>query len=166
LLREWRISINVSKSTVMLSTRRLIQKPRPVLLFGDPILWVDTARYLGMTHDKWLTWSSHIDQVRKTAAQRLEVLGSLLNRKSGLSITNGVLFYRRLIHPMIDYACTIWGSAAHSHVRKLRVLQSKCLCIVTGAPWYVNNRQIDEDLGVLFFADHIRTLREFRLRVG
>jgi retron-type reverse transcriptase len=37
-LKEWRIGINVSKSTAMLFTRRRIQKPRPVQLFGEPIL--------------------------------------------------------------------------------------------------------------------------------
>jgi len=40
------------------------------------------------------------------------------------------------------------------------VLQSKYLRLATGAPWYVSNRQIHEDLGVPLFADHIRTLTE------
>ena len=39
-------------------------------------------------------------------------------------------------------------------------MQSKCLPLATGAPWYVRNRQIHEDLGVLLFADHIRALTE------
>ena len=38
------------------------------------------------------------------------------------------------------------------------MLQSKCLGLATGAHWYVSNRQIHEDLGVPFFADHIRAL--------
>ena len=38
------------------------------------------------------------------------------------------------------------------------MLQSKCLRLVTGDPWYLSNRQIHEDLGVPFFADHIRAL--------
>jgi len=38
------------------------------------------------------------------------------------------------------------------------VLQPKCLCVATGAPWYVSNRQIHKDLGVPLFADHIRAL--------
>jgi len=38
------------------------------------------------------------------------------------------------------------------------VLQSKCLRLATGAPWYVRNRQIHEDLGVPLFADRIRAL--------
>ena len=31
----------------------------------QPIYWVDTARYLGVTLDKRFIWSTHIDQVRK-----------------------------------------------------------------------------------------------------
>ena len=38
------------------------------------------------------------------------------------------------------------------------MLQSKSLRLATGAPWYVNNRQIHEDLGVPPFAYHIRAL--------
>jgi len=59
---------------------------------------------------------------------------------------------------MIDYACPAWRSAARSHGRRLQVLLSKCLRLVTDAPWYVSNRQIREDLGVPLFADHIRAL--------
>jgi hypothetical protein len=157
-LRKWRIAINVPKSMAMLFTRRRIQTSRPFALFGEPIVWADTASYLGVTLDKRLTWSIHIDQVRKKASQRLGVLGPLLNRRSGLSIRNGVLLFRHLIRTMMDYACPVWRSAARCHVRKLQVLQSKCLHIATGAPWYIGNRQIHEDLGVPFFADHIRAL--------
>jgi hypothetical protein len=137
-LRDWRIAINVSKSTAVLfaKTTRCIQRPRPVQLFGEPIQWVDTARYLGVTLDTRLTWSAHVNQVGRKAAQRLGVLGPLLNRRSGLSIKNGVLLYKQLIRPIMDYACPIWRSAAHTHVRKLQVLQSKCLPIATNAPWY------------------------------
>jgi len=86
------------------------------------------------------------------------MLCPLLNRKSDLSVRNGVLLYKQLIHPMMDYACHAWRSAVRSHVRRLQVLQSKCLRLATGAPWYVSNRQIHEDLGVPLFANHIRAL--------
>jgi hypothetical protein len=44
-LRDRRISINVSKSTAMLFTRR-IQRPRPVHFLGEPVAWIETARCL------------------------------------------------------------------------------------------------------------------------
>ena len=66
-LSKWRIAINVSMSSVMLfaKTGRRIPKPRAVQFFGEPIQWVDDARYLGATLDKGLNWSKYIDQVRK-----------------------------------------------------------------------------------------------------
>jgi hypothetical protein len=60
----------------------------------------------------------------------------------------------------MDYACTIWRSAPCSHVWKLQVLQSKCLCIAANAPWCISNRQIHEDLGIPFLIDHIRASTE------
>jgi len=86
--------------------------------------------------------------------------GSLLNSKSVLSVRNGILLCKQLIRPMMDYACPAWRSASRSHVRKLEVLQSKCLRLATSAPWYVSNRQIHEDLGVPLYADHIRAQTE------
>jgi hypothetical protein len=52
-LRDWSIAINVSKSTAVLFVKaaRRIQKPREVQFLGEPIQWVETARYLGVTLD-------------------------------------------------------------------------------------------------------------------
>jgi hypothetical protein len=47
-LTEWRIAFNVSKSTAIIfasAGQRFIQR-RPVTLYGEPIEWVDTTRYL------------------------------------------------------------------------------------------------------------------------
>jgi hypothetical protein len=154
---DWRIAINVSKSTAILFVKaaRRIQKSRPSAVSRRANT---VGRNSTVTLDTHLTWSAHVNQVGKKVAQRLGVLGSLLNRRSGLFIRNGILFYKKLIRPMMDYTCPIWRSAARSHVWKLQVLQSKCLRIATNAPWYVSNRQIHEDLGNPFFADHIRAL--------
>jgi len=135
-LSEWRIAINVTKSTAIIFARagRRFIRPRPVTLFGEPIQWVETTRYLGVTLDKGLTWSPYIDQVRKKTAQRVGMLGHLLNRKSDLSVGNGVLLYKQLIRPMMDYTCPAWRSAARNHVRTLQALKSKCLRLATGAP--------------------------------
>jgi hypothetical protein len=90
---DWRIAINVSKSTAVLfaKTTRCVQRPRPPQLFGESVQWVETAQYLGVTLYTRLTWSVHVNRVWKKAAQRLGVLIPLLNRNSGLSIRNSVL---------------------------------------------------------------------------
>jgi hypothetical protein len=97
--RDWRIDINVSKDTAVLfaKTTRRVQRSRPPQLFGEQIQWVEGARCLGITLDTRLTWSVP-------------------------SIINGVPLYRQLICPMMDYACPIWRSAAHTHTNKPQVL--------------------------------------------
>jgi hypothetical protein len=88
----------------------------------------------------------------------LGMLGPLLNREIDLSVRTVFLLYKQLIRPKMDYACPAWRSAARSHIRRMQVLQSKCLRSATGAPCYVSKKQIHEDLGVRLFADHIRAL--------
>jgi hypothetical protein len=52
------------------------------------------------------------------------------------------------------------GSAAHSHIKKLQVLLSKCFHIPSNAPWYIGNKQIHDNSRVPYFSDHIRHLIE------
>jgi hypothetical protein len=95
LLRKW-IALNFSKNTAMLFIKngRRIPKPRVVQLFGKPINWADTARYLGVTFNKRLTWSLHIDYVKKNTGQRLGVFSPFLSMSSSPSVRNGVLLYK------------------------------------------------------------------------
>ena len=43
------------------------------------------------------------------------MLGPILKRKSDLSIRNGIVPYKHLIRPMMDYACHAWWSTAGSN---------------------------------------------------
>jgi hypothetical protein len=71
-----------------------------------------------VTLDSQLTWTTQVNRVWRTAAQRLGVLSfpSPLFRISDLSIRNGVLFYKQLTRPVIDHEYPIWSSAAPSHM--------------------------------------------------
>jgi hypothetical protein len=66
-------------------TTRHVQNHQPVHVFGKQIQWVDRARYLGLTVDKQLMWSSHINQVGKWAARRLSMLAPFLMEADCLS---------------------------------------------------------------------------------
>ena len=89
----------MSKSTAKIFARagRHFIHPRPVTLFGEPIEWFDTTRYLGVNLDRRLTLSPRIDQIRKRTAQMMGMQCPLLNKKSDLSIRKGVLLYKQLI---------------------------------------------------------------------
>ena len=75
----------------MLFTRRRIQTPRPVALFGEPIVWVDTARYLPATtrFTTSATIPEHIKQQYRAhiACDVSTCLHSLLNRLPDTAFT-------------------------------------------------------------------------------
>jgi len=100
--------------------------------------FVDKTRYLEVTLDTRLTLSLRTLQVRKRTTQRMGVLGPLVNRKSDLSVGNGVLLNKQLIRLMIDYACPAWRPASRTDVRRVQVLQYKCLRLTTDTPWNIN----------------------------
>jgi hypothetical protein len=52
-LSIWRIAINVSKSIAIIFARagRHFVQPQPVTLFEEPVEWVETTHYLGVTVD-------------------------------------------------------------------------------------------------------------------
>ena len=103
-MTEWRIAINVSKSNTMLFAKAgwRISKPRPVQFLGEPIQWVDTARYFGVILDSRMTWSPHIVQVRKKAAQRLGLFGSLLHSNGQIHENLGVPFFAEHIRALTE----------------------------------------------------------------
>ena len=124
-------------------TSRHIPKPKPVQLFIEPFTCIDTIHYLGALPVKLLTRSTDIDRMRKWLR---DLEWCVITQRGMFFIGNRVLLYKQLICPVMDYVCPNWRSAACNHIRKLQVLQSKCLCIATSALWYDGNGHIHEDL--------------------
>jgi hypothetical protein len=91
------------------NTTRRIQRPRPVQLFGEPIQWAETAWYLAITLDTWLTWSVNINQVGRKAFERLGVLGPLLNKsvhqKQCVALQAAHLSHDGLCMPDLEACC-------------------------------------------------------------
>ena len=108
-LRKWRIANNASKSSAMLLAKagRRIPKPRTVQLFREPIQWVDTTSYFGVTLDTAHLAGSYRSGEEESSKETHRVLRPLLNRRSGLFIRNGVLLYKQLMRPMMDYVCPV-----------------------------------------------------------
>jgi hypothetical protein len=117
--------------------------------------WIEIARDLGVTLDTLLTWSAHINQVGRRAADRSGMRGLLLNRSDCPYKQYAAI---QAAHPFCD-GLRMSDLAVLDHTQKC-CNPSKCLRVATNATWYVSSRQIQEDLGIMFFADDIRALIE------
>jgi hypothetical protein len=121
--------------------------------------------FFGVTLDTRLTWSSHMDQVRKTAVQRLGCC-DLLNRISGFSFRNDVLLYDQPISLMIDYMCPVLRFPASFHVVQMQVRQSKCLRIANNALCTFVTIKYTRIWESLFYRPHQISNLEIRFKVS
>ncbi|GFT51065.1 hypothetical protein TNCV_4490431 [Trichonephila clavipes] len=55
----------------------------PVTIFGQPVPWVNVAKYLGLFLDAKLTFAYHIEQTRKKAIAVHAMLKKLISRRRG-----------------------------------------------------------------------------------
>ncbi|GFW50361.1 probable RNA-directed DNA polymerase from transposon X-element [Trichonephila clavipes] len=159
-LNDWKIKVNASKSACLMFTRRS-QLPvglTPVTIFGQPVSWVNVARYLGLFLDAKLTFAYHIEQTRKKALAVHAMLKRLISRRSNLAIRHKVLLYKSIIRPVMCYGSQIFGSAGMCHLKKLHTLTNSFLRQIVNAPWFIRNEIIYRDLKIKPFLPHIKDL--------
>jgi hypothetical protein len=80
----------------------------------------------------------------------------LIGKRSQLSLENKVLLYKAILKPIWTYGIELWGCAKPTNTKILQTYQSKTLRGITGAPWYVSNKTIHEDLNIPVFTDEIK----------
>ena len=132
-LREWRMAINVKKSSTMLFAKagRRIAK-LPTLRGANP-----TGRYCPLSRgDPWYTvhlvdshWSGEKEsgtETKNAGTFPKQEKRSLHQERCSAAQAARLSF--------LHYACPIWWPATRSHIRKLLVLQSRCLRIAASAP--------------------------------
>ena len=85
----------------------------PVFLGDSCIKWVTKARMLGLTVDNKLTWDAHLMDVKKSFANKLDLLkGSGFLPKSVLHD-----FYFKVILPSVKYGLVLWAACCNSNLR-------------------------------------------------
>lgn len=94
----------------------------------------DTVKYLGIFIDKKLTFRKHIESSADKALKCFRSFYPLLNKKSKLSTDNKIIIFKSVIRPIMLYGCCVWGNAAHSHIKKLQVLQNRILKTIFKLP--------------------------------
>nr|CAH7757711.1 unnamed protein product [Callosobruchus chinensis] len=153
---RWLIKINHSKTQAIYCTKKRRGVPLEVSVNGSRIPWETSAKYLGITLDKGMTWQKHTEALKTKFEITFRQLYPMLCRSSKLSLGNKIQLYKMIIRPAITYACAAWCFLAKTHMRSLQVLQSRTLRIITNAPWYVSNDTLHRDLDIPYLRDYIK----------
>jgi len=126
------------------------------LLHTNPIPVTSEVKYLGLHHDRRLTWRMHIQTKRKRLDHKLRAMSWLLVHRSQPSLSNKILLYKCVLKPVWTYGIQLWGCAKPSHTQILQRIQSKLLRTLAKPPWFVSNLQLHTDFGISFVKAEIR----------
>ena len=108
--------------------------PHPRLtLYGSPLQYTSTFKFLGLTWDPKLTWKPHIATLCHSCQKPLNLLKSLTSLRWGADQRTLLLLYHLLIRSKLDYGALIYSAAAPSTLQPLLSLQNAALRFISGA---------------------------------
>lgn len=99
---------------------------------GALIETVDTHRYLGVTLDRSLSFSSHIKELKIRTNERLNMLKVISGTKQGGHPQTLINVHKALIRSTLEYGSTVYYNAAATNKHKLEVLNNHSLRKATG----------------------------------
>ena len=125
----WLVDFNPSKTKAMTITNRKV--PHPPLRFANKALEeVKVHKHLGVTFSHNLSWSTHVDNLYKTASKSLNILHKLMHKLDRKTLET---IYLTFIRPKLEYASPVWSDLSIQDKTKLENCQIKAAQIVTGA---------------------------------
>jgi hypothetical protein len=135
---SWKIKLNASKTESILftkSSKMNKMKDQNRISFNNELDWKNSVKYLGVTLDSKLTFKANIAENHLKARKAMASVYCLLKKTSTLSLHCKLTLYRSYIRPIMIYACPVFANCADCHMRRLQVLQNKCLRMVRNAPY-------------------------------
>jgi hypothetical protein len=97
MAKKWRMKANETKSAQVTFT---LKKDTCVQLNNNHLPQTDAVKYLGVHHDRKLTWRNHISSKRKQLDLKLRNMYWIIGRKSQLSLANKLLVYKAILKPI------------------------------------------------------------------
>ena len=136
---SWKIKLNTAKTESMLFTKSSkmskIKESHKISIKDKKLDWKESVKYLGVTLDSKLTFKTNIAENHLKARKAMASIYCLLKKTSTLNLSCKLTLYRSYIRPIMTYACPVFSNCADCHMRRLQVLQNKCLRMVLNAPF-------------------------------
>jgi len=153
-VNRWQIKINETKTIHVTFTLRNFGCLSA--MFNNKVIpSSNEVKYLGLTFDKRLIWSTRLKLKHKSVNSRLHLLRLFL--KSKLSLMNTLTIHKSIIRPAWLYDIQLRGSVKPSNTKTLQSFQSIWLRVIISAPWYVKNKNQHKDLPLPTLNDLAKT---------
>ena len=117
---------------VTFSRQHTIHQPR-LTLYGKPIQYKHKCKFLGVTFDTRLTFLPHIEELKTSCTERLNILRVISHKTWGADRKMLLRLHEALILSKLDYGSQVYGSASPTYLKKLDSIHNTGLRLATGA---------------------------------
>ncbi|KAF0304774.1 putative RNA-directed DNA polymerase from transposon BS [Amphibalanus amphitrite] len=152
-LDKWKVEASPSKcvfTTFSLHAKEVNGKVVPTMTFkGDQLAHEKNPTFLGLTLDSQLTFTNHIEEVKKRMAQRRCCLTALAGRSYGCDQATLRAAYIAYIRSVADYGAALYSTHAAPSVRaRIEAEQHKCARVITGCIRLTNSETLITEAGL------------------
>ena len=155
-LRLNKLSLNVKKTELIFfhSPFKKVNYDKIFIKFNDLRLQpVDFVKYLGMFIDKFLNWNHHILELCKKLSRANEIISKL---RCNNPLSTCIQVYYVLFYSHMSYGCNVWGLSSQDNIKRVEVLQKKCVRIMTFSEPNSHTDNIFNDLNLLKVRDVLK----------
>jgi ribonuclease HI len=158
---RWKLEISTEKTEAMLFTNASAEAGRrPSLeLLNTELVYNPNPKFLGVTYDRTLTFSAHIEKIKCKMKSRTKVLQALRGRDWGCNKEDMRGLYVSYVRAAADYCAAAWApSASATQMEKIEVAQNAALRVITGCTKTTPLDGLRIEAGVAPYADRAKEL--------
>ena len=117
----------------------------PVIFDTHKLDLVNTHKHLGITLNKNLTWSDHIDNIFTSANKKVALLSKLKNLIDRRTLHT---MYTSFIRPSLEYGSIIWNNCSEIDSDRPESIQRRAARIITGGIIRTPSALLYEEVGL------------------
>ena len=121
------------------------------------------ATYLGVVFDTRLTWERHINNIRKRAYGRLNLLRAMASLSKKHNPTLLYQIYNSTIRSIFEYSAVCIISSANTHLQRLQIIQNEALRIILKLPAYIPIATMNDAANQKNVKEHLCTVAKDRI---
>lgn len=147
-LQTNRLSLNISKTHYMVfkGRKRVVPENISLTINDEHISEVQSTKFLGVQIDSQLSWSDHIEYIKKKISKGI---GIIKKARNFLNIDTLKILYYSFIYPYITYCIEVWGKACDIYLNQIDMLQKRCVRILSGSSFLEHTMPLFQHLKIL-----------------
>ena len=151
-----KLSLNTDKTKLIIFRSK--QKPfdsnmLSIKLNGKKLKLEENVKYLGMYLDQHLTWEYHINQLSKKLSRANGIISKL---RHNAPIKTCLQVYYAIFYSHLIYGSSIWGLTYEKNLESIRLIQKKCIRLLTFSEFRCPTNKLFCDLQLLKVDDIIK----------